>query len=125
MAIPVWPVGLPQIALLAGWELAQAHRPLATTQFEDGPDRQRPVSVSDWTQHNLAFLMTQAQFTTFYNFVRDTLDQGSSRFTMPVWAPWRAAGTPARTVYIIGGDFKAPRDNQYHRVSFTLAVLDW
>lgn len=120
-----WPITLPQIALLEGWRLAQPHRPKIVTEMEDGPARMRKRTTAAWSQMPLAFLMTNAQFTTFHTFVRDNLEDGAVRFLMPVWAPWRLNGLPARTVYLEGGDYSAERAGFHMRVTMTLNVLDW
>ncbi len=98
MAYPLWPTTLPVIPLRDGSGPESLFQPPIETEMEDGPRRARRSSSTTWAIVNLRFRMTNAQFAVFQAFVRDTLNHGASRFTMPVWRPGATLPFPSKTV---------------------------
>ena len=117
VTLPALPASLEGWPLLEGTGPEDLHQAPVRTETEDGPGRARRVGTATWSTYNHRFPpLTHAQFGDWQVFVRDTLDHGSSRFTMPVWKPGATAPLPSRTVSLIGSALQ-------HRGSFTYLTL--
>ncbi|WP_230531125.1 hypothetical protein [Microvirga roseola] len=124
MALPVWPASLPVVPLRDGTGPASLYDPPIETEMEDGPRRMRRRSTTTWATVAVRFKLTNDQFATFQAFVRDTLDHGASRFTMPVWKPGATLPLPDKTVQLIG-DPQMQTLGPFNFVALQLCVLDY
>lgn len=124
MALPSWPASLPVRPLRDGTGPVSLFDPPIETEMEDGPRRMRRRSTTTWATVSLRFKMTNAQFATFQAFVRDTLNHGASRFTMPVWKPGATLPLPEKTVQL-AGDPQMQTLGPVNLVGLTLRVLDY
>jgi len=125
MALPSWPAGLNYKPLSSSFRVLEATRPPVVTEFEDGPPLMRRSGLSQ--RAKLAYAIrfkTAAEYNTFRLFHRDTLVDGTSRFTMPVHTPG-AGCYPDKTVMIDGGAVAAEPSGKDFIVSFALIVFDW
>lgn len=120
MALATWPTSVPHHPA-GGVVRSSHHRPLVTTEVEDGPDLMRVQSQTKIKTLQYQLAMTNAQFVTFESFVEDTLDQGSQHFTMPIVD---VDGTcEDRRVYIEGGQWSDSPLGPRRMVSFNLCVF--
>jgi hypothetical protein len=102
MALPVWPAGLPyqgdvNVHKVNNLGLAPLKSPMQSGRTRMRPQFTLQVTAVSWMRDFLP-----AELVIFRNFVRNTLGQGTSRFTMPVWD----GGTrtfPNKTVWINDG----------------------
>jgi hypothetical protein len=85
MAIPIWPLNLPHEPVLGSWQIEALNIPPLATDMENGNTRQRRRPGSNVATINQTLKMTRPQFADFKTFIRDTLKNGVSRFTMTVW----------------------------------------
>ena len=101
MTLPAWPDTVPTTAR-DGWQMpAMFVAPLATDM--DGGNqrlRARPGGHVATISYPLAPL-TEAQYADFVTFVRSTLNNGTSRFTMSILSDSATYGT--KTVQFDGG----------------------
>jgi hypothetical protein len=85
MALPAWPDTVPYKVVL-GWSMSQMYIAPVATDMDGGNQRLRPkpgsnVAVVDYPLRPL----TAAQWSDLDTFIRATLNNGASRFTMPVF----------------------------------------
>jgi hypothetical protein len=86
MTLPTYAsTGLPNRPLVDSWEQPDLYQDPIITDMEGGNKRlrRRPGDDVEMIQFEMNF--TKAQYATFKAFVRDTLFNGTSRFTMNVW----------------------------------------
>lgn len=124
MVLPVWPASLPVVPLRDGTGPVNLYDPPIETEMEDGPRRMRRRSTTTWATINVRFKLTNAQFATFQTFLRDTLDHGASKFTMPTWKPGATLPLPEKTVQLIG-DPQMQTLGPVNFVAMTLRVRDY
>jgi len=85
MALPRWPAGVPYEPLrdsISGD--APFPRPLRS-EFEDGNERTRNVSLTSWTPMQFSLVITPLQYDALKTFFSKTIGNQSARFTMPIW----------------------------------------
>ena len=86
MAYPTYSsTGLPHSPLADSWQCPQMYQDPLQTDMEGGNKRLRARPGDAVARYTFAILFTKAQFTTFKEFVADTLGGGTARFVMSVW----------------------------------------
>lgn len=100
MALPSWPVDFPQKPDDEEDLIGDLYQEPIRTEMEDGPGRARRRSTTTWSVYNPTYAFDPDLFPAFQVFVRDTLNHGASRFTMPVWKP--GVGLATKTVMLTG-----------------------
>jgi hypothetical protein len=128
MTIPTWPGTVPYVPRLDDFDVGQLYTPPAVNQPEDGPPIMRRWASTNITKLSYALVLTKAQKDAFVVFVRDTLNHGTSRFTMRVGQRGDSSSSswPFKTCWI-AGQVQGPKpygDTRYI-VKFELNVLDW
>lgn len=120
MTVPAYEdTGLPYSPLVDSWQQPDLYQDPVETEMEGGNVRLRSAPGDDVEHIQFDILYTQAQYTTFKTFVKTTLNNGSSRFTMKVWM---GSAFEVRTVQFA----KKPVPNAVFpkvRVSFELRVF--
>ncbi len=71
--------------LVDSWSCPDPYLEPNQTDMEGGNKRLRRRPGDNVTRYTFDILLTNAEFTTFRNFVDSTLGGGISRFTMRVW----------------------------------------
>jgi hypothetical protein len=128
MALPSWPNSVPYVPKFDDFDVGELYTAPAVDQGADGPPVMRRLSSTNITKLSYTLVLTRAQREAFMVFVRDTLNRGTSRFTMRVGN--RGDGDPASwpaKICWIDGAVHGPRPygDQHFLVEFTLNVLDW
>jgi hypothetical protein len=85
MPLPAWPNDVPYQQRRQDWRITQPFIGPIETEMEGGNVRQRSRPGSNVATVQWRRRMTVAQYASFDAFVRATLSNGTSRFTMPVW----------------------------------------
>jgi hypothetical protein len=101
------------------WKIAQPFIGPIETEMEGGNVRQRSRPGSNVATMQWRRRMTAAQYASFDTFVRATLSNGTSRFTMPVWL---GASYATKTVQIVKESLAIDQDGLFVSVSMTLRV---
>lgn len=96
-----WPVGFPFEPTLEGTGIGKLTQTPIRTEMEDGNRVARRRSTTTWSEVTLRLPFTVDLFDDFQVFLRDTLNHGASRWTMPVWKPGLALPYPVKTVFLI------------------------
>ena len=125
MAYPAWPDGVKFKPRRDDYQIAAPHLPPLATDMNAGNVRMRRQFTSAIGQLRYNIQMPQAQFETFKAWERDTLGQGSSRFTVPIY--YGSAGWVTKTCWLEKGTYIAVPSKAAGNmeVSFTLNVLDF
>ena len=123
MTLPAWPDSLPSWPGVEGTGPQDLHQAPVRTETEDGPGRARRAATATWSTVSQRFKLDHAQFATWQAFDRDTLDHGSSHFTMPVWKPGATAPLPIYRVSMLGSTLE--RRGSYMYLTLNLSVLDY
>lgn len=79
MSIPTWPITLPQAVLLEGFSLIVQNN-ILMSQADAGFGKRRNKGATPPAQFTRTLQLTDAQLTTFLNFVEFTLRNGTLRF---------------------------------------------
>ncbi len=118
MAIPVWPVSLPQIVLLDSYgETAQM--PKYSVPTDNSMPIERPKTTLRANKLQVNIDMTASQVQTFENWVYNTIGQGSLQFT---W-PHPRLGVPVRATMVGDEPYSLQKMSPtYWKVSMTLIV---
>ncbi len=120
--MPTWPASLPQVSLLDGLAVSGTAT-LQRTTMESGEAKVRPRTTAKVRPVQLAFLMTEAQRTTFLNFVDTTLAGGALRFDLPALR----GGAGVVTVRMTGGAGQPTHSEtavgRYWRIAFEVEIL--
>lgn len=122
MADPVWPAGVPSKLLRDDMSGAEPHLPPRATEMEGGVIRMRPSSTVPITTLQGSIFMTEAQFETFRQWVKTTINQGTAEFMMPVF---QSAAYVTKRVQLVGGTYKWARYGLGWRVTLGLRIWDW
>lgn len=86
MTIPSYTsLGINDQPLVDSWQLPQPYLEPIQTDYDGGNKRLRSQPGDEVQQVQFAILMTNAEYSTFQNFVMNTLGKGTSRFTMRIW----------------------------------------
>jgi hypothetical protein len=105
MTLPAWPATVPTTAR-DGWQMPEMYRPTLATDMEGGNQRLRQQPGGNVATINYPLKpLTEAEFADFVTFVRTTLNNGASRFTMSLLSDSSTPGT--KTVQFDGG--KSPQ----------------
>jgi hypothetical protein len=84
MALPSWPDGVPTTAR-DGWQMSAMFLAPLATQMDGGNQRTRAQPGNNVASITYPLSpMTDAQYAIFETFMRTTLNNGASRWTMPV-----------------------------------------
>lgn len=94
-----WPLTLPYPSTLSG----DTASPVIRTQMDSGYTRQRSRFGSQVKTRQLSWVFTEAEFATFKEFFRDTLQGGTLWFNMVY--PDGEGGFTSREVRFVGGRF--------------------
>lgn len=124
MALPSWPAGFPVRPDASGANIGPLYQEPIRTDMEDGPGRARRRSTTTWSEVAFKYALTHAQWPAFQAFVRDTLNHGSSAFTMPVWKPG-TTGTPTDRVVKLSGEIQHEVTLPWVFVTLPLKVRDY
>jgi len=120
MALPVWPVGVPSEAN-SGWTMPSMFIQPVSTQMEGGNQRLRSMPGNNVATIDYPLKpMTNTEYDLFDTFMRTTLNNGTSRWTMPIVI---GTSTVTKTVQLEQG--KAPsvsRQGAYMFVTLPLRV---
>jgi len=81
MAIPIWPTSLPQKPLFDGYREAIPNNVLRS-ESDAGFSKTRRKGATPPFRIEVSFNLTGAQRTTLYNFVSNTLLDGTLRFEL-------------------------------------------
>jgi len=123
MPLPVWPSGLDHRPAMEPLSVQSPYGDAVVTEFEDGPPRMR--RQSNTVIQKLAYVVrarSAGEYALWEGFVRQTLGNGVSHFTIPVFLP--ALGCVPRRCYLDGGKWSAkPNGSGAWLVSFTLCVF--
>ncbi|MCK7611962.1 hypothetical protein [Roseibium sediminicola] len=101
MPLPSWPASVPESPVRGSYRVPQPFNQNDITEFEAGNSRDRPRGTVQYRIVEQSIRMTQSEFETFDNFVRNDLAKGSLRFTMNVWNGYAMASA---TVKLSGPD---------------------
>jgi hypothetical protein len=82
MAIPMWPLSLPQVPLADGYS-ETAPSGLAETDIARGPKRRRMTAFRNSGTFTAKYYMTEVQITVLDTFIRDSLYHGVQTLRMP------------------------------------------
>lgn len=123
--MPTYPASINHKPDLTAFRVLEAYAPPVMTEFEDGPmlARKRHLGRRAKLGYRLPF-RTAAEFNVFRAFVENDLQNGTLRFTMPVWHPSTETYVD-RTVQIDRGLYTADPWGLGFTASFTLIVYDW
>ena len=119
MPLPAWPADVPYLQRRQDWQISQPFLGPIETEMEGGNVRLRSRPGSDVATVQWRRRMTTAQFASFGAFVRSSLSNGTSRFTMPVWL---GASYVTNTVQIVKDSLEVAQDGLFVSVSMTLRV---
>jgi hypothetical protein len=119
MPFPAWPVDVPYLQRRQDWQLPQLFISPVETEMDGGNVRLRSRPGSNIATVQWRRRMTPSQYTSFDAFVRSTLTNGTSRFTMPVWL---GATYVSKTVQIVKDSLSVSQDGLFVAVSMTLRV---
>jgi hypothetical protein len=110
---------VPYLQRRQDWKIPQPFLGPIETEMEGGNVRLRSQPGSNVATVQWRRRMTTAQFASFDAFVRATLSNGTSRFTMPVWL---GTSYVTRTVQIVKDSLAVEQDGLFISVSMTLRV---
>jgi hypothetical protein len=120
MPLPAWPETVPT-GTRDGWQVSQMFLPALATEMEGGNQRLRSRPGDNVASITYPLQpLTEAQWADLETFLRVTLNNGASRFTMPLLT---GATTVTKTVQLEGG--KSPtvtRSGGFMNVTLTLRV---
>jgi hypothetical protein len=119
MPLPAWPNDVPYLQRRQNWQIPQPFLSPIETEMEGGNTRLRSRPGSNVATVQWRRRMTTAQFASFDTFIRSTLSNGTSRFTMPVWL---GTGYVTKTVQIAKDSLAVEQDGLFISVSMTLRV---
>ena len=119
MPLPAWPSDVPYLQRRQDWQIPQPFIGPIETEMEGGNVRLRSQPGSNVATVQWRRRMTTLQYTSFDAFVRSTLSNGTSRFTMPVWL---GASYVIKTVQIVKDSLSVSQDGLFVAVSMTLRV---
>ncbi len=77
----LWPATLPQEPLVDGFS-GTIQDTLIRTSMDAGPEKTRRRFTAASEYYTVSWVMTDAQFTTFRSFFKDTIADGSIEFEM-------------------------------------------
>lgn len=120
MTLPTWPATVPY-AVRNGWTMPQMYVAPIATEMEGGNQRMRSRAGSNVASVTYPLRpLTLAQWNDLNTFIRTTLGNGASRFTMPVLT---GSVYETKTVQLEGG--KSPtieREATFMRVILPLRI---
>ncbi|MDB5733335.1 MAG: hypothetical protein JWQ03_3230 [Variovorax sp.] len=116
-----WPGTVPHIPLRDSFQFVSHQAPLKT-EMSSGNVRLRRQFTLRVSIVKFAIRMTSAQLQTLETFVFDTLDQGTQKFTMPVWGPH---GCVDKTCQLSDGTFSASPTGGGWNVTLQLNVENY
>ena len=119
MPLPAWPVGVPYQQRRQDWQIPQPFISPLETEMDGGNVRLRSRPGSDVATVQWRRRMTTLQYTSFDTFVRATISNGTSRFTMPVWL---GTSYVTKTVQVVKDSLAIAQDGLFISVSMTLRV---
>jgi hypothetical protein len=119
MPLPAWPVDVPHQQRRQDWQIPQPFISALETEMDGGNVRLRSRPGSDVATVQWRRRLTSSQFTSFDTFVRTTISNGTSRFTMPVWL---GTSYVTKTVQIVKDSLAIAQDGLFISVSMTLRV---
>jgi hypothetical protein len=119
LPLPTWPGDVPYLQRRQDWKVSQPFIGPIETEMEGGNLRQRSRPGSNVATVQWRRRMTVAQYASFDAFVRATLSNGTSRFTMPVWL---GTSYVTQTVQIAKDSLAVEQDGLFISVSMTLRV---
>jgi len=91
--------------------------------MEDGQEIVRRRRLSIWTEIQVDYVMTLAQYDTLKDFWRTDLNAGASPFTMPIW-DFSGSLVSKSVLWQGGGPVPEPIGTKV-RVSFSVKVRDF
>jgi hypothetical protein len=104
VTLPAWPSGLSSDTT-SEWAMSEMFIPPIATDMDGGNQRLRTRPGSNVAAMSYPLQpLTEAEWDTLNSFLRDTLNNGASRFTMDVWT---GAAYESKTVQLDGG--KSPQ----------------
>jgi hypothetical protein len=123
MALPAWPDGIPYDPLTDGFSPIDRVLPPIATDMEGGNQRQRPRPGDNVGTIGQTIIMTYDQFNVFTPWWKTTLNNGTARFTAPVWT-----GTQFETKVCQFAPDGKPKDSEFspdlRAVTMKLRVYD-
>jgi hypothetical protein len=123
MAIPAWPLDLPDIAgNAASFRATLLGGAVAKTEFDDGPNLRRNRKLFRSTPLSVALVLTEDQLEVFQRFVERDLNNGARRFSAPVV---RASLQITTGICQIDSEPAVTPFGLQWTVAFTVIVWDW
>ena len=119
MPLPAWPVEVPYLQRRQDWQIPQPFISPLETEMDGGNVRLRSRPGSNVATVQWRRRMTSSQYTGFDTFVRATISNGTSRFTMPVWL---GTSYVTKSVQIVKDLLAIAQDGLFISVSMTLHV---
>ena len=120
MAYPLWPAALPA-AQQEGSNTGDMFSDALETDMDGGNVRKRRRPWQDMGRKSLSFRFDAAQTVVWSTFVRDTLENGTKRFVMPISVDGLAC--EYRVVQIIGTPSYNGRSGQLRLFSFDAYIM--
>jgi hypothetical protein len=121
MPLPSYPSTIPYRARRNDWSMVQPFAPPLETEMEDGSNvrlRSKPGANVAIVQQIVRMLPTD--WATFDGFVRATLNNGTSRFTMSVWL---GSSYQTKTVQFVKGSPTYQNLDRFVQVAMKLRVF--
>jgi hypothetical protein len=121
MPLPAWPVGVPSEANY-GWQMSQMFLQPVATEMEGGNQRLRQMPGNNVATISYPLKpLTDTEYNLFDAFMRTTLTNGASKFTMPLLI---GTSTVTKTVQLDQGKSPAvTRQGGYTFVTLPLRVF--
>lgn len=118
MALPSWPPGLNSRPVRDGYKFSP-HDPLARTDMDQGPARQRLVYPNSPATLDIAWPFTADEFEVFRAWHHEDLSDGAAWFWMQVWIGGRQQ---LGLCQFVGGDYEPVLSGLVWTVSAKLHV---
>ena len=121
MPLPVWPSGVRYQPRRNDWSMPQPFAPPIASSMNQNNVRLRSTPGSNVALVQQIIRMTAAAYATLDAFIRVTLNNGTSRFTMPVWL---GSSYVTTTVQFEPGSPSVAQQDRFVAVSMKLRVYD-
>ena len=119
MAVPTWPAGVRYAPDLSSMSGIKRFRDPIKTDMEGGNTRLRARPGDNVGSMAQTIVMPRADFNTFTEWVKTTLNNGTGRFSVDVWL---GNGFETKVCQFDGGPTYQPRGTQRVAVTMNLRV---